>query len=131
GMEAEGSGIAVLEQAFAFVVHTEGVGGVVDDFQVVLLGDGTDGFYIAGVSEYVHGNNSPGLRRNFRLDVLRRQAPGFRINVCKHWLYPLPLQRARGGDEGERGCNRLRRLSIDRLVDTQGTIGYLQCQGAV
>src|SRR5690554_1713749 len=131
GVEAEGGGIAVLEEAFAFVVHTKGVGGIVDDFKIVLLGDGVDGFYIAGVAEYVYGYDGTGLRGDFRLDVFRRQTPCFRVNVCKYRLDAIPLQRAGSGDEGEGGGNRLCGFPVYRLIDAQGTIGNLQRKRAV
>ena len=131
GVEAEGGGVAVLEQTFAFIVYAEGMGRIVDDFQIVLLGDGTDGFYIASVTEYVHRHDGAGLRDDFCRDVLWGQAPGRRIDICKDRLDTIPLQRACGGDEGKRCCNRLGGFSVYRLINAQCTIGNLQRQRAV
>ena len=62
GMKAQDRQIAVAQDAAGFIAHTEGVGCVVDDSQVVVVCDFLNGIDIAGVAVAVHRHDGRGLR---------------------------------------------------------------------
>src|SRR5690606_17885260 len=102
------------------------VRGVVDNFQVVLSGDGADGFYITGVAEYMNGYNGPCVWGNGRFNVRRVQAPGVRVYVCKYRLHAIPLQGTGSSDEGKGGSDGFRLRAGGCSAHAQGSVGNLQ-----
>ena len=61
-MEAEDAQVAVAQYAAAGVAHGEGMRGIVDDLQVVDIGDPLDSLDIAGVAVAMHRQDRGGLR---------------------------------------------------------------------
>lgn len=71
GMEAQHGQITVPEYAATLILHTERMRGVVDDVEVVVVGDLLNGFDSAGVSVTMHRHDRGGLRGDGRFDPLR------------------------------------------------------------
>ncbi len=113
GVETDDRQIAMLEHAAIFGLHTERVRGVVDDLEVVVIGDLLDGFYIAGMAIAVHRHDRGRLRRDSRFDLLRIEIERVRIDIHEDRLDAVPEERVRGR------CKRIGRRN-HFAVDAQG-----------
>ena len=72
------------EHAAAVAVHAEGMGGVIDDLEVVVVGNALDGLDVAGVAVAMHRQDGGGARRDRGLDLLRVQVQRVRVDVHEH-----------------------------------------------
>ncbi len=99
GMEAEHAEVAVAQDRAAVVLDPEGVRGVVDDLEVVGVGDALDRGGVARRAVAVYRHDRGGMRGDRGLDLLRVQVQRDRVDVHEHRLDPFPQQRVRGGHE--------------------------------
>ncbi|BAK88810.1 hypothetical protein NCGM2_1951 [Pseudomonas aeruginosa NCGM2.S1] len=125
GMEAEDAQVAVAQYAAAGVAHGEGMRGIVDDLQVVDIGDPLDRLDIAGVAVAMHRQDRGGLRGDRRLDPRRVEIHGVLVDVHEDRLEPVPQQRVAGGDEGVRRGDHLagHPQCLQRGDERQGGVG--------
>ena len=80
---------------------SKGVGGVVDDGDVVFLGEAVEAIDVAAVAIDMHGDDGFGARGDEFLDFIRVEAEGFGIDVRKDRGRADALKGVGGGDEGE------------------------------
>src|SRR5690606_2530483 len=99
-VKAQHRQIAVRQHAAAGAFDTEGVCGVVDDPQPVLVRDALDGLDVAGVAVAVHGQDGGRGGRDGRLDALRVEVERVRIDVREAGRQPIPAQRVCRCHEG-------------------------------
>ena len=73
-----------------FPVHPKGVCGVVNDFQVINVGDFLDGLDITGMSITVNWHDRRGLGRYRGFYFGRVNIESLRTNIDKHGLDAVP-----------------------------------------
>jgi hypothetical protein len=64
----------MAQDAAAVVLNAEGMRGIVDDLEVVVVGEGLDGLDVAGVAIHMHRQAGGGARGNSGFDALRTRA---------------------------------------------------------
>lgn len=69
GMEAENRQVAMVQHAAAMTLHTKGVGGIINDLEVVVVGDLLDSIDVTGVAIAMHRHDGRGLRGDGGLDL--------------------------------------------------------------
>ena len=107
GEEAEGAGIAHAAGLLAADVGAEGLGTVLDDFEIMLVGNRLDGRHIRRLAEQVYRDDRLGLCGHGRLDLVRVDIEGLGIDIDEHRRGADVEDRLGGGDEGERGGDDL------------------------
>ena len=104
GREERGGGDGAEGAALAALIgRAEGLGGVLDENEAVLLADGGDGVVVAGVAQNIHGHHGLGSEPAFSQDglyllfqALRAEGIGILGNVTKHGGSTEHLSRLRG-----------------------------------
>lgn len=71
-------------------LHPEGVGGVVDDTQVVVVGNLLNGLDVTGMTVDVNGENGCRLGRDGCLDLGRVEVEGVRVNIDEDRFDAIP-----------------------------------------
>ena len=72
---------------------------IVDDFQIVGVGDLLYAFHIAGMSVAMHRHDGSGLRRDGGFDLVRIEVECVRVDVHEHRLNTVPQQGMGGSDK--------------------------------
>lgn len=90
GVEAEHGQIAMFEEAFAFIGDTEGVGGIINDFKAVGVGDLLDTFNSARIAIAMNRKDSTGLRSDGFFNAVLVQVTGFGVNVHEYRFDVVP-----------------------------------------
>lgn len=103
GVKAQYRQVAMLQHAAAMALYAEGMGGIVNDLEVIVIGDNLDGLYIAGVAVAMHRQNGRGLRGDGGLDFGGIEIQRIRIDIDEYRLDAVPQQGMRGSDERIRG----------------------------
>ena len=85
-VEGEHGRVAEVRGADAVFLHAEGVRGVVDHLEPVLLRDCLDGVRVAEVAVDVHRDDRGGLGRDERLDLRGVHCVGRGVNVAENGL---------------------------------------------
>lgn len=124
GVEGEGADITGLQDALTIYPHTEGMGGIVDNFETVFIGDGLDARSIAGGAVNMHGHDGGGLRSDGGFYLIRVEVAGDGVDIHKDGLDAIPPEGMGGGHEAVGSGDDLAR-------DTQGLQGSDERQGAV
>ena len=123
-METEGGHIATVQDALAVHFNAKGVGGIVDDFQAILVCNSLDGVHIHRLAVAVYGHNGRGLGRNGSLNLVGIYATGLLLNIHENRTAPIPPDAVSGGHKAVgRGD--------DLSSNTQGLQGCQQRQGTV
>ncbi len=84
GVETAGTQVTVGKQRPPLVNHTESVGGVVNDFQRVPLGNGRYFFYCTRVAVHVGGHDGLGIGRNGSFDQRGVDVKRVPVDVHEH-----------------------------------------------
>ena len=90
GMKAEHRQVAMAQDAAARVLHAKGVGSVVNDFEVVVVGNFLNGLHITRIAIAMHGHDGRGLRGDGSLDFCRVKVKRARVYVDEYGLNPIP-----------------------------------------
>src|SRR5690606_32903093 len=90
-----------FEKTLSFVLHTKGMGGIVDHLELMLASNGVNDFHITGTPEYMHRYNGACVGADLCCNRSRIDTPALRINIGKDWLQPFPLQRTGCSYEGK------------------------------
>src|SRR5690349_7524287 len=90
GVKAEYPQIPVVKHAAVMALYAEGVGSVVDNFEIVGTSNLLDTIHIAGVSIAVHRHNSSGAWGDGGFDLVRVEVERNRVDVYKHRLDAVP-----------------------------------------
>ena len=124
GVEAQRGHVARVKYRFPIHLDAEGVRGVVDHLEPVLVGDLLNALHVAGLAVAVHRHDGSGLRSDGGLDLVRVHAAVRGVDVHEHGLYAVPPDRVGGGDEAERGRDDLARYpeSLQRRDERQGAV---------
>ena len=124
GVETQGGHVALVEDALTIHLDAEGVGGVVDDAQTVLVGNVLNLLGAARLAIDVDGHDGGGARRDGRLDTVGVDAAGGGVDIYEHGLDAVP-------PDGVRRRHKAVRCGDDLAADVQ----RLQCrderQGAI
>ena len=80
---------------------------IVDDFEVVIVGDLLDGRYITWMSVAMHRQYGGGVRRDGSFKFCRVEIERVWIDVREHRLDAVPQQRMRGRNKGVRRSDNL------------------------
>ena len=123
-METERGHVALAEDAPAVDLDAEGVGGVVDDAQAVLVGDVLNLTGTAGLAIDMDGHDGGGARRDGGLDAVGVDATRGHVDVDEYGLDTVPPQRVGGGNEAVGSGD-------DLATDVEGLKGGDERQGAV
>ena len=107
GVEAEHREVTVVKNASAVALDSEGMGGVVDNLEVVAIGDALDRLDVTWIAVAVYRQNGGGLRGDGRFDLGWVEVEGARLNVDEDRGNAVPEQRMGGGDERVRSSNNL------------------------
>src|SRR5258708_22568207 len=114
----------MFEHAASVRMSAECVRSVVDDLQIVVVGDLLDSVDIARMSVAVHRENRGWRRRDCRFDLRRVQVERVRVDINEDRLDTVPKQRVRGRNKRIRGGN-------DFARDTQRLQGGYQRERAI
>ena len=90
GVEAEGGHVALVEDAAAFHLYSEGVRGIVDDLEAVLVGYLLYPLRVARLAVAVHGHDGRGPGGDGRLDAVGIDAAVRRVDVHEYGLDAVP-----------------------------------------
>jgi hypothetical protein len=101
-VEAVRAQVAERPQRPALVPGVDGLGGILDDAQAVLAGDGQEAVHRAGDAGVVDGEEGAGAPRDGLLDQGIVQVKGVRPDVHEDRPGPQAGDGVGGGDEGER-----------------------------
>ena len=112
GMETERRQIALIQHRLTIHLHSKGMRGVIDDFQVVLVGNSLDTFHITGLPITMHRHDGCGMGCDGCFNLIRVNSTIGRVNVHKDWLATIPPNGMGGGYKAI-GC------SDDFTRDTQ------------
>ena len=134
GMETQGGHVALVEDALAIDLNAKGMGGVIDDAQAILVGNGLNLGGAAGLAIDVHGHDGRGARGDGGLDAVGIDASCRRVNIDEHRLDAVPPDRMGGGDKAVgRGddlaadVERLQRGDErQRAVGEKADVGHLE-----
>ena len=134
GVEAEGGHVALVEDAAAVHLQPEGVGGVIDHFQSILVGNLLYSLGIARLAVAVHRHDGRGPGGDGRLDAVGVDAAVRRVDVHEHGLDAVPPDRVGCGYEAERGGYHLAgysqglegRYQRQRAVGEEADVGHLK-----
>ena len=69
-VKAEGPGVAVRAAIALLVFHADGLAGILDNNQIVLLRNRHDRTHIGGDVDHVGGNDCAGITRDLSFDIL-------------------------------------------------------------
>lgn len=134
GMETQGGHVALVEDALAIDLDAEGMGGVIDDAQAILVGNGLNLGGAAGLAIHVHGHDGRGARGDGSLDAVGVNAARCRVNIDEHRLDAVPPDRMGGGHKAV-GCGDDLAADVERLqrgderqraVGEQADVGHLE-----
>lgn len=90
GVKAQHRQIAMAQHAATRVLHAKGVGGVVDDLEVVVVGNLLDGLNIARVAIAMHRHDGRGLRCDGGFDAGGIKVEGVGVHIYKHGFDAVP-----------------------------------------
>ena len=111
-VEGEDRGVARAADAAAAVLAADGLAGVLDDREAVLLGDRAERVHVARVAEHVHGQDGARARRDGRLDGRRVEHERLGIDVGEDGRRALVEHAVGRGHERDR-----RRHDLVALAD--------------
>src|SRR5690606_4360583 len=117
GVEAEYAQIAMAQHRAAFVLDSESMRRIVDDLEVVGVGNTLDRCGVAGIAVTMYRHDGRSLRGDRGLDLFRVEIQGSRVYVHEYRLDAIPQQRV--------GCSDER---IRRGYDLAGNPQSLQCR---
>lgn len=100
GMEREGGHITSIEDTLAIDLHTEGMGGIIDNLQAILVGNLLDSFDVAGFAIDMDGHDGGGLGGDGGLNLVRIDIARLTFDVHKDGLDAIPPQGMGRGHEG-------------------------------
>jgi len=125
GVKAQHTQITMLQQRSTVAIHPEGMGGVVNHLEVVVIGDALDRLYITGEPIAVHWKDRCGARCDAGFDTRGIEAITTLLNVSKHRLEAIPAQRFAGGHKRKRGSDHLplQPQSLESDQQRQSAIG--------
>ncbi len=92
-MKTQRGHVALGEDALAVHLDAEGMGGVIDDAQAILVGNLLDLPGAARLAIHMDGHDGCGARRDGRLDSVGINAARRRVNINEHGLDAVPPQR--------------------------------------
>ena len=124
GVETERGNVASVKHTLALAFHTEGVGGIVDDFEAVFVGYVLDGLRVAGFAVDMYGHDGGCFGGDGGFYLGRVDAARLPFDVYKNGLNAVPPQSVGGGDERVGGGD-------DFAGDAQGLEGGDKGQSAV
>lgn len=105
GVETKHGQVTVVEHAAAVTFDAKSMRRIVDDPEVVDVGDALNGIYIAGAPIAVHRHDGGGLRGDGGFDLGRVQVERVRVDIDKDRFDAIPQQGMRGGDERIGRCD--------------------------
>ena len=106
GMEREGGHVTCIEDALTIHLHTEGMGGIVDDLQAILVSDVLYLLYLTGFTINMHRHNGCGLRGDSSLNLGWVDVARLSFYIHKNRLDAVPPQ-------GMSGCHKTVRRGDD------------------
>ena len=123
-MEAQRGNVACVEDALAVHLHTEGMGGIVNHLQAILVGNVLDRLGIAWLAIYMHWHDGGGARSDGSLNLVGVEVASGRVDVHENRLATVPPDTMGGSHEAIRCGDDLAR-------DAQCLEGGEQRQGSV
>ena len=105
-VEGVGAQLPDRAEAAAVVGAAEGLGRVLQEQQVVLLGDGSQAVQVAGIADHVHRQDGPRVRGDARFHVGRVQGQAV-VHLGQHGNRVVEDDRGHGSDEGVAGNDDL------------------------
>ncbi len=125
GMEAQDGEVAMLEQAFTLVLDAKGMRRVINDLQVVVVGNGLNSLNVAGVAVHMDRQNGSGLWSDGGFDLVWVDVQCLGVNIHEHRLNAVPEQGMGCGNEGVRRGDHLagNAQSLKRRDQCQGAVG--------
>ncbi len=124
-IEAETAHTAETAGALALVLGAERLGSVLDEDQVVALGDVPERLHVGALAEQVDDEDGAGARRDLVLDLERVEVVGERVDVAEDGAGAGAADGAGGGEEGEGGQD-----DLVAGAEVQGVQGQRQGVGA-
>lgn len=123
-METQRGDVSCVEDALAVHLHTEGMGGIVNHLQAILVGDVLDSLGIAWLAINMHRHDGSGARGDGCLYFVGVEIASGRVDVNENWLATIPPDAVGGSHEAIRCCDDLAR-------DAECLEGGEQWQGSV
>lgn len=114
----------MIEHATGAGLDAECVRCIVDDLDVIVVGDSLDSVDVAWITVAVHRKNRGGLGGDRRLDLCGVNVEGGRLDIDEDWFDPVPEQRMCSGDERVR-------CGDDLAGNAEGLKRGYQCERAI
>ena len=92
GVKAQHREVAMVEHTAAVTLHAKGMGGVVNNLEVVVVGNLLNGINIARVTIAMHRHDGRGLRGDGGFDLGWVEVQRVRVHVHKDGLDTVPKQ---------------------------------------
>lgn len=109
GMETERTHIACFEDRLAVHFHAESVGGIVDNFESVGIGNMLNTLGITGLTIDVNRHDSRSMGRDSRLNLIGIHIARLGVDIHKDGFDTIPPKGVRGSDKRIRCSNHLAR----------------------
>lgn len=123
-METQRGDVACVEDALAVHLNTEGMGGIVNHLQAILVGDVLDSLGIAWLAINMHWHDGGGARGDGCLNLVGVEIASGRVDVNEDWLATIPPDAVGGSHETIRCGDNLAR-------DAKCLKGGEQWQGSI
>gem|GEM_PF-2144811 len=101
-VEAEHGKITPVGHRYPVLFHAEDMGGIIEEFESVIIGDFLQLFMPARIAIDMHRHDGRGTRRDERLHFRGVQRKGVGFDVTKDRRAAIEMNRVGGRDEGER-----------------------------
>ncbi|MNR44926.1 hypothetical protein D3C85_1637260 [compost metagenome] len=98
-MKTQHGQVTMPQHTTACVLHTKGVGGIVDNLEIVVVSYLLDGLHVTGVAIAMYRHDGGGLRSNGGFDASRVEVECVGVHIHKHGFDAVPEQRVGGGNE--------------------------------
>lgn len=98
-METQRGDVASVKDALAVHLHTEGMGGIVNHLQAVLVGDVLDSLGIAWLAINMHWHDGGGARGDGSFNLARVEIASGWVDVNEDWLATIPPDAVGGSHE--------------------------------
>lgn len=102
GVEREGAHVSGVKNTDSVLLDAESMGGVVNDFQTMLICNALQCLGIARIAVYMYGHDGHGFVRNGCLHRCRVEVAIDGVYIRKDRRKSVPNERVRGGNKGER-----------------------------
>ena len=117
--------ITIVKDTLAFVVHTNRMTCIIDNFQIMFLCNSVNSFNITTITKNMYWHDSNSMIGNFLFNFLWIHSISLRIYINEYRCTSFPKYRINGCNESKRSCDNFPTFGIHSTnshLKTYGTI---------